>query len=154
MAEIGYWALLLTLVVSVYAAMMLILGARRGQAVLVESARNGVFAAVALSTMASGALMHLLVTRDFGIRYAYEHVSTYLGTPYTVSAFWAGQAGSLMVWRWLLTFLAAMMTLRRRVWEGAWGPYAVAVLVCTQAFLALTSNPFEVLPRKPSEGRD
>jgi len=156
-AEVGYWALLLTLIVSAYTAVVLILGARWDQAVMVESARNGVFAAVALATIASGALMYLLVTRDFGIRYVYEHVSTYLATPYTVSAFWAGQAGSLMVWMWLVTLLAAMMTVRRRVWEEAWGPYAVAVLVCTQAFLALTlvltSNPFEALPTRPAEGR-
>ena len=157
MAEIGYWALALTLIVSAYTAVALILGTRRGNPSLVESARNGVFAAATSSTIASGALMYLLVSRDFGIRYVYEHVSTYLATIYTVSAFWAGQEGSLLVWLWLVTLLAAVMATRRRVMGEALGSYALAVMAFTQGFLALilllASNPFEALPTTPAEGQ-
>ena len=157
MAEIGYWALVLTLIVSAYAVVALILGARRGTPSWVESGRNGVFVAAASSTLASGALMVLLVSRNFGIRYVYEHVSTDLATAYTVSAFWAGQQGSLLLWLWLLTLLAAVMAIRRWTGREALGSYALAVMAFTQAFLALTlllaSNPFEALPTMPAEGQ-
>jgi len=156
-AELGYWAIALTLAVSTYTTVVSILGARRGSVALVESARNGAFVAAASSTMASAVLMHLLLRRDFGIKYVYEHVSSHLPTAYTVSAFWAGQEGSLLLWLWLLTLLTAAMAIRRRVRREALGPYALAVMAFMQAFLALilllASDPFETLPTTPVEGQ-
>jgi cytochrome c-type biogenesis protein CcmF len=156
-AEIGFWALVFTLVVSVYTSMALIMGARRAHPALVESGRNGIFVTAVTSTIASAALMYLLVTRDFGVRYVYEHVSTYLAPAYTVSAFWAGQQGSLLVWMWLVALLATAMVTRKQVWREALGPYSLAVVICTQAFLALVlllaSNPFETLPATAPEGQ-
>ena len=157
MAEIGYWALALALIVSAYTAVALILGAGRGNPALLESARSGIFVAAVSSTIASGALMYLLVSRDFGIRYVYEHVNTYLATAYTVSAFWAGQEGSLLMWMWLVSLLGTVVVTRRQAWAEVLGPYALMVLTCTQAFLALTlllaSNPFEALATTPTEGQ-
>ena len=59
MADVGFWALVLTLVVSIYVAVASVLGARRGpraserDSVLLESARNGAFVAAAAATVAA-----------------------------------------------------------------------------------------------------
>ena len=157
MGDVGYWAVALTFVVSLYVGVTSILGARQRNATLVASARNGVFAAAILATAASAVLMYLLVTRDFGIRYVYEHTNSHLPAAYVVSAFWSGQEGSLLVWLWLVTLLTAAIVLWKRVWGTPSGPYVLAVMAFTQAFLALLllllSNPFAALPTVPVEGR-
>ena len=156
MAEIGRWAIALTLLVSCYTTLMLIAGARRRLPHLLQSARNGIYVATISATVASGALLYLLVARDFSVRYVYEHGSTYLATVYTISAFWAGQEGSLLLWLWLVALLGAMIAIRRRVWQETSEPYVLAVMSVVQAFLALVlllaSDPFKLLEVVPVQG--
>jgi len=65
--------------------------------------------------------------------YVYEHVSTYQPTVYTLSAFWAGQEGSLLLWLWLLTIFSALIALLPRRggnegganWNQELKPYAL-----------------------------
>jgi cytochrome c-type biogenesis protein CcmF len=157
MADVGYWALVLTLIVSGYTVVASILGARRRSATWLESARNSAFAATVTATVAAALLLVLLMTRNYGVRYVYEHVNSYLPTAYTVSAFWAGQEGSLLLWLWLLTLITAAMILWRQAWHNAAGPYVLAAMAFSQAFLAIVlvfvSNPFEPLSGIPLEGQ-
>ena len=87
MADIGYWAVVLALAGSVYAAAAAALGARRRYPELVISARNAIFAVGGLVTVASLALFYLLLTRDFDIEYVFVHVTSYQPTIYNISAF-------------------------------------------------------------------
>jgi cytochrome c-type biogenesis protein CcmF len=156
MAPLGTWALVLVLAVSAYTAVAAVLGARKQDVALLESVRNGVWLGVAWSTVASGILLFLLLGRDFSVRYVYEHTSSDLALAYTLSAFWAGQEGSLLLWLWFATVLGAVLA-----WQGAWkqrsGLYALVMLAGTQAFLALVlllaSNPFRLLSTAPVEGQ-
>lgn len=156
MAELGSWAILLALIVSVYAVAAFALGARWAFRPLVESARNGIYIAAISSTFASFALVYLLATRDFGVRYVYEHTSSYLSPIYTLSAFWAGQEGSLLLWLWLMALLSAWMAWRKESPEKPSTPLVLVGLALVQAFLALVlwtaSNPFETLQIAPGEG--
>lgn len=47
---------------------------------------------------ASAILIYLLVTRDFSVKYVASYTSRDLPLVYTLAAFWAGQAGSLLFW--------------------------------------------------------
>ena len=156
MTSVGYGALALALVISIYTAVASILGARRGSPKLAENAQKGAVATAALVTLASALLLYLLLTRDFQVRYVYQHVSTYQPTIYTLSAFWAGQEGSLLLWLWLLTIFSALVARREESWSQELKPYALAVLAFCQAFFALllvfASNPFATLPVRPAEG--
>ena len=140
MADVGYWALVLTLVLSAYTAVASILGRQKRSAVWLESARNSGFAAAVTATVAAALLLALLVGRDYSIRYVFEHVSNYLPVGYTVSAFWAGQEGSLLLWLWLLSIMTAAMILWKQAWSGAAGPYVLAAMAFAQAFLALSGG--------------
>jgi cytochrome c-type biogenesis protein CcmF len=157
MSVIGYWALVLTLIISAYTAVASLLAARHKSAALLQSVRNGVFLATAGATLASAALLYLLLTRDLSIAYVSEHVSTHLPTAYVISAFWAGQQGSLLLWLWVLTLMALVLILPRRSWEAPFSPYALATASGAQAGLAvvllLVSNPFQSLPIVPLEGQ-
>jgi len=156
MTIVGSGALALAFFISACTAVASILGARRGSPKLVESAQKGVVAAAVLVTSASIILIYLLLARDFQVQYVYEHVSTYQPTIYTLSAFWAGQEGSLLLWLWLLTIFSALIARREESWSRELKPYALALLAFCQAFFALllvlTSNPFATLPIRPAEG--
>ena len=178
MADLGYWALVLCCIVSLYAGVTSILGAHKRNDTLVESARNGALVAAVTATTASIVLLYLLLTRDLSAKYVYEHTSRYLPTQYVISAFWAGQEGSLLLWLWLVTLITVALALWKRAWgtvsagwrptdprrcdigpcgRGTSAPYVLATMALVQAFLALTlllvSNPFETLASTPAEGR-
>jgi cytochrome c-type biogenesis protein CcmF len=147
----------LTLVVSLYCAVAAALGARERGGVLLESARNAAFAAAVTATAASALLLVLLLTRDLSVKYVAEHVDSHLPTAYRLSAFWAGQEGSLLIWLWMVTLLTVVMIVSKRVWAEPFGPYVLTVMAATQAFLALVvvllSNPFETLSTVPLDGQ-
>jgi cytochrome c-type biogenesis protein CcmF len=156
MTTIGYVALVLTLVISICTAIASIFGAQHKSARLAGSAQKGVVAAAVLVTLVSAILIYLLLTHDFQVRYVYEHVSTYQPTIYTLSAFWAGQEGSLLLWLWLLAIFSVLIARRQEGWSQELKPYALAVLAFCQAFFALllvlASNPFATYPTRPAEG--
>ena len=155
MTDIGYWILVLCFVVSSYGAIASFMGARRTSRTLVESAKNALLVMAVLVTLASAILLYLLVTHDFQVKYVYQYTSTHLAFIYVISAFWAGEAGSLLLW---LGFLAILTVIAARHGErlGKMGPYISATLAVSQAFFALLlitiRNPFETLPFTPSEG--
>ncbi|MGC9333740.1 MAG: cytochrome c biogenesis protein CcsA, partial [Anaerolineae bacterium] len=156
LSDIGYGAIALTLAASLWAAVASWLGASQRRPEMVASARNGLFAAAGLTTLSAAALLVLLLTHDFQVRYVYEHVSTYLPAEYVLAAFWAGLEGSQLLWLWLLAICTALLLLRRPTWDRELRPYVMAVLAVTQAFFALLllvlTNPFELLPTVPAEG--
>ncbi|MGQ9583814.1 MAG: heme lyase CcmF/NrfE family subunit [Anaerolineae bacterium] len=156
MADVGYAATLLTCLASLYTAMAYLLGKRFRVSELLVSARNGVWTSAAMATLASGALFYLLARRDFGIRYVYEHVSSFQPLLYNLSAFWAGQEGSLLLWLWLLCLFAAVVLLTRGPAFQELKPHTLAILTGTQAFFAflllVLSNPFARFLVPPQEG--
>jgi cytochrome c-type biogenesis protein CcmF len=99
-------------------------------------------------------LMAAFLSRDFGNLYVYEHSSRALSGWYTVSALWAGNAGSLLLWFLMLAAFgaAAARTAWRREGPAASGgrmvPYVVAILSSMGLFFSLlllfgpSCNPF------------
>lgn len=155
-AELGYWSLAIALATALYAAGAFFWEARRGRTRLVTGARISLMANWGLVTLAVVALALALVTRQFSVRYVYDHTSTSLPLLYTLSALWAGQEGSLLLWLWLLAGCATLLMMQRGSWLTALRPYALAVLTITQALFAAVltfeANPFAHLPTSPSEG--
>ena len=156
LSDIGYGGLLLTLAAALWAGVASLMGVRQRRPELLASARRGLLLTAGLSTLSAVLLCILLFSHDFEVRYVYEHVSTYLKPAYVLAAFWAGLAGSQLLWLWMLTVFTAMVVLRRPTWDRELRPYAVAVLAFTQAFFAflliILNNPFELLPTVPIEG--
>jgi len=154
-ADIGSWALHLSLAVSLYGAIAALMGARQRSRSLVESAEKALWAVAALVTLASLILLYSLVTHDFQIKYVYQYTSTQLRLVYRISAFWAGEEGSLLLWLWFLAILTVLVA-QKRGRSGPIGPYLLVTLAVTEAFFALlllaTGNPFETYSARPSEG--
>jgi cytochrome c-type biogenesis protein CcmF len=156
MATIGYSAILLTFVVSLWAVLGFVIAHSRGYKELSESALRAVQAAAALVTLASLSLIYLLLKHDFSVDYVFRYTSTALPPLYAFSAFWAGQEGSLLLWLWLLSILTLLASLNLGREDEAIQDYALAALAGIEAFfalvLALVSNPFAFSSRFHSEG--
>ena len=156
MAEIGYIALVLALVASIYSIIAFAVGARGKYPRLVASARNSLLAAAGLVSISVAVLLAALIGHNFQIEYVYSYTSSDLSLPYLISALWAGNAGSLLFWSWLLSLFAAVVVLRKKVQGKELLPYASAIIMATEAFflmlLIFTQNPFHKLPTIPAEG--
>src|SRR3972149_3420628 len=94
MSELGYLSIALAALVSAYGLVAALPGAGLRRAALQHSARNAVYAVFLLLSVASGILLYQALTRDFGNAYVASYSSRDLGLWYTVSVWWAGQAGA------------------------------------------------------------
>ncbi len=67
-------------------------------------------------TVACAVMVYCFLVGDCSIQYVLEnHVleTGFLGTLYRISGLWAGRAGSLMFWAWLISLFASLVALRR-----------------------------------------
>lgn len=154
MPSIGLWSLILAFLVATYSAVSALLATRslhRRNAWTV-SARTGIYVVAGLATLASLLLLVLLLTRSFQVAYVHDYTSTNLAWVYKLSAFWAGQEGSLLLWFWFVSIMA-LLAVRR---DTRFGAHLVVPLAAVEAFFALLliviSNPFRMLPVRPAEG--
>ncbi len=156
MADIGYIALFLALVAAVYSAIAFIHGKRKGHLSLTESARNSLLAVFGLLSISITILIYALVTHNFQIEYVASYTSRDLPLTYLLSALWAGNDGSLLLWAWLLSLIATIMLLQKRDVGKELVPYAASIVMITQAFfiflLLAISNPFQELAFVPADG--
>ena len=137
MQDLGRAALVLAFGLVLYAAIGGGLGAYTRRRRLVDSARNAFFAAFASGLVAATVLLNAFRTRDFSFSYVAEHSSKALPFPYLYTAFWGGQAGSLLLWFCVLTGLgSAAVALNRRLTTEVL-PWTVPVLGGVAAFFAL-----------------
>jgi cytochrome c-type biogenesis protein CcmF len=157
MTTLGSIALLVALVVAIYSALAGFIGATRRIEALTESARNGVIVFGALMTLAILTIVYALVTRDFSLELVADHTSRDLPLiPYTITALWSGQSGSLLFWSWLLSLYGLAVVLRKWDTNRDLMPYVIAVLMGIQTFfvgmLNFSSSPFTKMDITPADG--
>ncbi|OGO23996.1 MAG: hypothetical protein A2Z28_03520 [Chloroflexi bacterium RBG_16_51_9] len=140
MTQIGEIALVIALLIAVYSGIAIFIGARRGKAELMTSGRWGILVVCGLVTIASAALWYAFLTRDFQVSYVYQYSSRGLSTFYTISAFWAGQSGSLLLWVWTLAIFGVVVVFQTRKRNTDLAPYVLLVIVAVEAFFLWIVN--------------
>ena len=147
MTDIGFIAVLLAFVVSVYAAVAAVIGTREGFPELVRSARRGAYATAALLTLAVGVLAFALVTDDFGLRYVYEHTSRDMALAYKIVRGLRGQRrlAALLGLRAVACWARSSST--RAAATPSLTPYVLATTMGVTGFftllVSLVASPFE-----------
>ena len=150
MADLGWYLLRLALLVAgVGIAAGVYAGVTR-RAAWTQVAERAVVALFALCSVAIGALFYAFATLDFQLAYVAQNSARSMDLHYRIAALWGGQAGSLLLWLWMLAaYSAAAVVALRREARGLL-PWASAVLLANAAFflvlLNFISNPFEKLP--------
>ncbi len=157
MSTLGSFSLFLAFIVSAYALIASLVGVKIKSLKWIKSGQNAVFAVSGLLTLASIVLIYAFVIHDFQIQYVAQHSSRSLPLVYRLSAFWAGQEGSLLLWGWLLAVFASLVLLQNRGKNEQLMPYLVAVMMGISFFflglLVFASRPFLELPSFLSDGR-
>ncbi|HYN92118.1 MAG TPA: heme lyase CcmF/NrfE family subunit [Thermoleophilaceae bacterium] len=156
MAGVGSACLAIALLTALYAAGASVYGARSGRREWATSGRRAIYCVAALCVVAFAILEVAFLRSDFSFALVAEGSSTDTPTFYKVTAVWATQDGSLMLWVTLLSlFSTAVLFLTRRSLRDI-APYATAVLGCIAAFFLLLmvgwENPFDTLATPPAEG--
>ncbi len=118
----------------------------------------GQFLIAGLMTVCSLILLYAFTTYDFSVKYVAQYSDTTLPLFYRLTAFWAGQAGSMLFWAWSVAISGAIFCLTgayRTLSEGTKTWYHLFFL-CIMAFFLLLlttwSNPFELLSPAPGDG--
>ena len=152
MNDIGYTALLLALVISAYGTVAPLVAVRLGRRDIMKSAENASYVLGAAVLVGAFTLFYALMTRDFSNQYVYEYTSRELSWFYTASAFWAGNAGSMLLWLFFLGVFTALVVYQNRRKNRELLPYVITVLMGTSLFFAALmvfssgSNPFVTAP--------
>ncbi len=156
MVETGSISIFLAFILSVYAIFASVVGAKTRRNDLIKSAENGSLAVCFLLIIAAVSLIHALLNLDFSLKYVALNASSDLSTIYRITALWAGQAGSLLLWCLILSIYTSLVVLQNRR-RSRFTPYVLATLAAVSAFfiflVAFVESPFEKLPFVAEEGR-
>jgi cytochrome c-type biogenesis protein CcmF len=114
-AGVGSACLVVALLTAAYAVGASLYGARSGRREWVTSGRRAIYCIAALCVIAFGLLEAAFLRSDFSYALVAEGSSLDTPTFYKVTALWATQDGSLLLWATLLSlFATAVLFLTRR----------------------------------------
>jgi cytochrome c-type biogenesis protein CcmF len=155
--NIGYLALVIALVLAAFGTFAGYWGGRTRSANLAASSFHAVYAVGALVALAAIILWYGLLADQFQLNYVWSHSERALPIFYKFSAFWGGQAGSLLFWTLLLSIYSVVVAISFRKQQVVLMPFVNAVLLATSVFflalLIFSANPFEQIAFTPPDGQ-
>src|SRR4030081_2674207 len=154
---VGRILLYAAIATSVWAAVASVLARRRHDPRLAVSGRRGLYATTGLLVAAAVWLAAALLRHDFPILYVTEVPSRSTRFPYSLTALWAGMAGSLLFWTLLTSLYASSAIAVQAPRRPELVPVATAVLSGILAFfavvLAFGANAFASSSPIPFDGQ-
>src|SRR6266540_1471273 len=105
---VGNFSLSLAVLAAAFGGLLAVASVRFESQSLLAASRKLVGGYLVLLTIASGALIYAFLNNDFRLEYVANYSERALPFGYKLAAFWAGQAGSLLLWAWVLAVMAAI----------------------------------------------
>jgi cytochrome c-type biogenesis protein CcmF len=158
MSEIGSTVLRFALVIAVLALGAGIYAGVTRRADWTRVSERGVVVVFAFVSVAIAALFAAFATSDFQLQYVAQHSARSMSLPYRLAALWGGQAGSLLLWLWMLGAYSAACVWLHRSENRVLMPWVVSVLLANAIFFLVlvnfVTNPFERMApgEVPSDG--
>jgi len=153
----GRAALLLAFAAALYAVGAALYSRRKGKREYLASAERGVWAVFAATTTAIVVMWALLLGNRFDVADVAGYSNTTLGWNYKITALWGSQAGSLLLWMWILSIVAVLVVVTNRRRNRQLMPVVVAVLMGTAVFftsvLSFVTSPFATVSPVLEDGR-
>ena len=155
--EIGQFAIILALVITVVQSTLPLIGAHRGDIALMTVARPAARGQFLFVLIAFLSLMHAYVVSDFSVANVAANSHTLKPLLYKVSGVWGNHEGSMLLWVLILALFGLMVaefgrnlppSLKARV-LAVQGAIGLGFLW----FILFTSNPFLRLDPVPVEGQ-
>ncbi|MGR3615562.1 MAG: heme lyase CcmF/NrfE family subunit [Paracoccaceae bacterium] len=156
--ELGHFALILAFLISIFQAVVPLIGAHKRWPGWMAVAEPAAHAQFMLTAFAFGALMWAFITSDFSLKLVVENSHSAKPMLYKISGTWGNHEGSMLLWVLIVTLFGAMAAL----FGGGLPPTLKARVLAVQsaigvaffAFILLTSNPFLRLTVAPFDGQD
>jgi len=158
---LGNLSLSLALVFALVSAIFFLRGAK-GDEKLLNIGRKLYYAFLFFTLLASANLIYLFLAHRFQVEYVYNHSSLTEPFWYLVSAFWAGQEGSFLLWLFIGGALGIFVISGKRrsalhpSESGTYEGHVMFFYVIIQMFfliLLLKRSPFSLLPDVPPDGK-
>ncbi|OOS01630.1 c-type cytochrome biogenesis protein CcmF [Canicola haemoglobinophilus] len=158
-AELGNYALALSLAISILLSIFPLWGAEKGNVQLMSLARPMTYGLFVSLTISFTALFYLFMTNDFSVQYVVNNSNSNLPLQYRLSAVWGSHEGSLLLWIWLLSLWSvAVAFFSKQLPQEAVARVLAIMGIITIGFLLFvifTSNPFDrTFPDFPVDGRE
>lgn len=157
MILIGELSLWVALLMAAWSMTVSFAGASMRRDELVDSGVRGLYVTFAMVVLASAGLWTALLTRDFSVEYVASHISSTMPSVYVFTAFWSGQAGSLLFWALILGMYSTIAIASSRQRNRELTPWATGTLAAVLLFFIATAcfraNPFTRLDFMPVDGR-
>ena len=156
--ELGHFALILALLLSVAQSAFSFGGAARGSPAWMAAGRSAVVGQFVFVAVAFGALAASFVERDFSVLYVASNSHSELPLFYRIAAVWGAHEGSLLLWSlilagWTLAVTGASKSLDAPFRSRVLG-FLGLISIGFQLFMLATSNPFTRLVPAAAEGLD
>jgi cytochrome c-type biogenesis protein CcmF len=156
--ELGHFALILALGVSLLQVALPLYGWQRKDARALASATSTTLTQGVLILIAFSCLTWAFVQKDFSVVYVAANSHSQLPLIYRMTAVWGAHEGSLLLWVLMLSGWSCAVALTNRRLPRELAALVLSVLgmisVGFLLFMLLTSNPFERHFPVPLEGRD
>jgi cytochrome c-type biogenesis protein CcmF len=156
--ELGHFALILALLLSLLQGTLPIIGAARRIPAWMALARPVAQGQALFVAIAFGCLMWSFANSDFSVLNVATNSNSQLPLEYKIAASWGSHEGSMLLWVFMLAGWTLAVTLRSRHLPdemvarvlGVMGLVSLGFLL----FMLLTSNPFDRLFPPAPDGRD
>lgn len=156
--EIGHYALILALSLSLVQSVLPAIGARSGDARLMETGTITATGAFVLLMLSFSALTAAYVTSDFSVLNVFQNSHSLKPMLYKVTGVWGNHEGSMLLWVLILSLFGALVALFGRDLPASLKANVLAVqawiTACFLLFILTTSNPFTRVFPAPMEGQD
>lgn len=147
----------LGLAIAIYSLLIMTLGISTNKQKYVNSGKGGVIAVFICAALAMLTLFYLLATSQFQYEYVQDYTSSDLPVIYKLTALWAGNAGSLLLWTFFLTLYMVMIMFSRKMKGNPMVPYIISILLANAVFfffiLGFVAKPFALATSVATEGK-
>ena len=154
LAELGHFALIMALVVSVIQSALPLVPARFQLSGLASPLQ---ISAMWLVFASFASLLYAFIISDFSVSLVAQHSHSAKPLIYKISGTWGNHEGSLLLWIVILVLFGGIFAMTSRNVDAKLRLLTLSVQgIVTTAFIAFslfTSNPFERVAEAPLEGR-
>ncbi len=163
MNTLGAAALIAAMVTSIFAVVAALIGARGGDRRWVDSSRRAFYALFGLLLICVVSIESSFLRSDFSVALVADNSSTTTPTLYKMTALWGSQAGSLLLWGFVLSLAGSAVLFATRHSHREIAPWATAVMAALTTFFiglmlagalfpSADTFPFATLAAVPVEG--
>jgi len=150
MSEIGLYAIRFALLATIFGIGAGVYSGLTRRADWGQAAERSVYTVLIFLGIAMFSLFWSLGFNDFSLEYVARHSARSMSLPYRLGALWGGQAGSLLLWAFLLMAFGSAGVFSNRRSQSALIPWVAVVLLANAGFflvlLEFLTPPFELVP--------